>query len=171
MKKNHCIERYLTFFLIAVLFSGAVFSCKEGDDDRIKPKTITDVILENEQFSILRDIMLYAGMSDALRTDELTVFAPNNNSFGKAGIFNSEAITRFTEDSVRIFLRNHIIPKKRLSYSQLTPGSQASLNNNNTLLITRIDSTFSVNQSDIIIRNVNAANGVIHVIDSVVVRF
>ncbi|GGC07966.1 fasciclin domain-containing protein [Dyadobacter sediminis] len=170
MKKNHCIERYLTFFLIAVLFSGALFSCTEDDDDRIKPKTLTDVILENEQFSILRDVMLYAEMSDALRTDELTVFAPNNNSFGKAGIFSSDAVTRLPKDSVRSFLRSHIIPKQRLSFSQLTPGSQVSLNRN-TLSITRMDSTLSVNKSDIIIRNVNAANGIIHVIDSVVVRY
>jgi len=170
MKKNHCIERYLTFFLIAILFSGALFSCKEGDDDRIKPKTITDVILENDQFSILRDIMLYTGMSDALRTDELTVFAPNNNSFGKAGIFSSSAITSMREDSARLFLQNHILPKQRLGYSQLTPGTQVSINKN-TLIITRIDSTLSVNKSDIIIRNVNAANGVIHVIDSVLIRY
>jgi uncharacterized surface protein with fasciclin (FAS1) repeats len=93
MKKNRFAGRCVRFFLGVVVFSTAVFSCKESKEDLLKPKTITDVIIENEQFSILEEIVRYADMRDALRTDEITLFAPDNNAFGKANIFSSSNYT------------------------------------------------------------------------------
>ena len=164
MKKNRFVGRWATFFLIATLVSATVFSCKEDKDDLVKPKTIADVILENGQFSILKDIMIRAKMTDALRTDNLTVFAPDNNAFGKANIFSSSVIP---DDSVKYFLQNHII-KDRIEAADLKLGNHPALNKAN-LVITKTDSVVAVNKSDVVIPNVNADNGVIHVIDSVVV--
>lgn len=164
MKKNRFVGRWATFFLIATLFSASILSCKEDSKDLVKPKTIADVILENGQFSILKDIMVRAGMTDALRTENLTVFAPDNSAFGRANIFSSSVIP---EDSLKYFLQNHII-KDKTEASDLKAGNYAALNKAN-LVVTRIDSVTAVNKSDVVIQNVNADNGVIHVIDSVVV--
>jgi uncharacterized surface protein with fasciclin (FAS1) repeats len=167
MKKNRFAGRCVRFFLGVVVFSTAVFSCKESREDLLKPKTITDVIIENDQFSILREIVTYAKMGDALRTDNLTLFAPDNNAFGKANIFSSSKYTN--EDSAKIFLKNHIIEKEIIDYDNLKAGVKKSLNKKD-LIITKIDSVVAINKSDIVKRNVNAANGIIHVIDSLVVR-
>jgi uncharacterized surface protein with fasciclin (FAS1) repeats len=51
----------------------------------------------------------------------------------------------------------------------LKAGVEKSLNNKD-LSITKIDSVVAINKSDIVIKNVHAANGIIHVIDSLVVR-
>jgi uncharacterized surface protein with fasciclin (FAS1) repeats len=168
MKKNRFAGRCVTFFLSVVLLSAAVFSCKEDSEDRIKPKTITDVINANDQFSILREIVLYSEMSDALRGDNLTFFAPDNNAFGKANIFSSSVITT-TKASAKLFVQNHIIPKKVITYANLKVGIEKSINNKD-LSITKTDSIVAINKSDIVIKDVNAANGIIHVIDSLVVR-
>ncbi|MCE7061768.1 fasciclin domain-containing protein [Dyadobacter sp. CY343] len=164
MKKNRFVGRWATFFLIATLFSATVISCKENSEDRVKPKTIADVILENGQFSILKDIMVRARMTDALRTDNITLFAPDNNAFGRANIFSSSVIP---DDSVKYFLQNHII-KNRTEAAELKLGNHPALNKAN-LVVTKTDSIVAVNKSDVVIPNVNADNGVIHVIDSVLV--
>jgi len=39
------------------------------------------------------------------------------------------------------------------------------------LTITKIDSSVAINKSDIVIKDVKADNGIIHVIDSVAVKF
>ncbi|KQS33076.1 fasciclin domain-containing protein [Dyadobacter sp. Leaf189] len=167
MKKNRFVGRWATFFLIAISISATVLSCKEDSKDLVKPKTITDVILENEQFSILRDLMIHAGMSDALRTENLTVFAPDNNAFGKANI-SASLITQLPKDSAKLFLQNHIL-KNKTKLSDLKVGEQLTLNRVK-VNIARVDSIVSINKADVVIPNVNADNGVIHVIDSVVVR-
>ncbi|TLV00585.1 fasciclin domain-containing protein [Dyadobacter luticola] len=169
MKKNRFVGRFATFFLIAGLFSVIAFSCKENDDDLVKPITITDIILTNEQFSILRDIMLTAEMTDALRSQNFTLFAPNNAAFGKANIFAASVITGPGKDSARIFLQNHII-KKTMSYADLMKSTSELTITQKTLNITKVDSTVAINKSDIVIRDVNAANGLIQVIDSVAFR-
>lgn len=49
MKKNRFVRRCLAFFLLVVLPSGLIVSCKESDEDIVKRKTITEVIVENDQ--------------------------------------------------------------------------------------------------------------------------
>jgi uncharacterized surface protein with fasciclin (FAS1) repeats len=170
MKKNRFIGLTGIFFLLISLGSGIIVSCKEKDEDIVKPKTITDIILENNQFSILREIMFYAEMTDALRTDELTFFAPSNDAFGKANIFSATVITSLPADSARHFIKSHIIGKKKLMFSELAAGQEKALSGH-TLTITKTDSNIAVNKSDIVIKDLNADNGVIHVIDSLAVEF
>ncbi|MEO6284861.1 MAG: fasciclin domain-containing protein [Dyadobacter sp.] len=167
MKKNRFAGRCVRFFLGVVVFSTAVFSCKESADDLLKPKTITDVIIENEQFSILREIVSYAKMNDALRTEELTLFAPDNNAFGKANIFSSSKYTN--KDTAQAFIENHIIVKKVIKYVDFKASVEKSKNKKD-LSITKIDSIVAINKSDIVIRDVHADNGIIQVIDSLVVK-
>ncbi|MCF2490124.1 fasciclin domain-containing protein [Dyadobacter sp. CY347] len=169
MKKNRFVGRCLAFFLLAVLPSGLIISCTEKSEDIVKRKTITEVIMENERFSILKDIMIHAKMTDALRTGEITFFAPDNSAFGKANIFSSNVITALPADSAIKLINNHIVGKKRLEYKDLTVAKEKSITGKE-LSLTVKDSIFAVNKADIIFSNISAANGVIHIIDSLAVR-
>ncbi|MCF0053085.1 fasciclin domain-containing protein [Dyadobacter sp. LJ53] len=169
MKKNRFVWPYVAFFLLAVLSSGVIISCKEKNEDIVKRKTITEVILENERFSILKDLMIHARMNDDLRTGEVTFFAPDNAAFGRANIFSSSVITALPADSARKLINNHIVGKKRLSYKDLLVAKEKSLTGKE-LSLTKTDTIFSVNKADIILPDISAANGVIHIIDSLAVR-
>ena len=169
MKKNRFVGRCLAFFLFVVLPSGLIVSCKESDDDLVKRKTITEVIADNDQFSILEDVIAHAQMRDALRTGELTFFAPDNAAFGRANIFSSTALTSLPADSARKFLQNHIIPRERLSYTNFVAGKKKSITGRE-ITFTKTDSVVIVNQNNIITPDISAANGVIHIIDSLIVR-
>ncbi|WP_026631264.1 fasciclin domain-containing protein [Dyadobacter alkalitolerans] len=169
MKKNRFVGRCLAFFLLAVLPSGVIISCTEKSEDIVKGKTITEVIMENERFSILKDLMLYAKMSDGLRTGDVTFFAPDNAAFGRANIFSASELTMLPEDSIRKLINNHIVGKERLDYNRLKEGKKKTLGGKE-LSITKTDSIFSVNRADIILSDISAANGVIHIIDSLAVK-
>jgi uncharacterized surface protein with fasciclin (FAS1) repeats len=169
MKKNRFVRRCLAFFLLVVLPSGLIVSCKESDEDIVKRKTITEVIVENDQFSILEDLVFHAKMGDALRTGELTVFAPDNAAFGRANIFSSTVFTSLPSDSVKKFLQNHIIPKERIGYSSFAAGKKKAITGRE-IIFTKTDSVVIVNQNNIVTPDISAANGVIHIIDSLIVR-
>ncbi|MBE9465322.1 fasciclin domain-containing protein [Dyadobacter subterraneus] len=168
MKKINFISRYAAFFLIVTLITGIVTSCTEKDSDIVKPKTITDVILQNSEFSTLREIILGLDMADALRTENLTLFAPNNSAFIASGI-TSAAINSMNKDSARAFVYRHLLGT-RYEYASLPLGVNKGLDKRYTITITKSttsDSTVYLNNDKsiiIITKNVNADNGVIQVV-------
>ena len=171
MKKINFIGRYTAIFLSVILFSSIVTSCKENEDDIVKPKTITDVILQNSEFSILREIILGADMSDDLRGENITLFAPNDAAFRASSI--TSALVLAKPDSARAFVLKHII-KENLSYNLLkaAPGNHKSVLDGYNVFVktaTSSDSTVTVNGANIITRNVNADNGTIQVVNKTLV--
>lgn len=169
MKKNRFGGRWAAFFLAAGLFSTILFSCKESEDDLVKRKAMTDIILENPEFSMLKDMMIKAEMSDALRSQNITFFAPDNAAFRKANIFNSSVITSMEKDSVAAFLKNHMILGPT-EYSGFTKSETKQALTTRRINIEVKDSVVTINKSDIVKKDVSASNGIIQVIDSVVVN-
>ena len=170
MKKNRFVGRWATFFLAAGVFSTDFLSCKEKDEDKVKPKAMTDIILENPEFSILKDILIDANMNDAFRTQNYTFFAPDNNAFKKANIFSASVITSLPSGSSAKFLKRHVL-ENPIIYADLKakPGDKESVAKEKITVEVK-DNIVTVNKSDIIKQDVNAANGVIQVIDSVLVN-
>lgn len=165
MKKIEFVSRYKAFFLIAVLFSGVIFSCSEDDKDLVKPKTITDVIYENDQFSILREIIVSTRMGDALRAGDFTFFAPDNAAFLRSGI-RVDSIKSLPMVSAIAFVNYHILSKP-YEFSRLKTGKNETVNKKTVEILKTADSTITVNNAVITTKDINAANGVIHVIDHV----
>lgn len=166
MKKNSLVRSYLTLFLFTSLIGSAMFSCKEKDKDVVKPKTITDIILENNDFTILREIIKGTGMTDALRSQEFTLFAPNDAAFRSSNITNASTITSLPKDSALSFVKYHILAK-RTEYKDIKKGSLKMLNGK-TILVSKTgsgDSITVLGRAYVILKNLNADNGVIHVID------
>ncbi len=87
----------LTVSVIALFLSAFFLSC--SDESEIRPKTISDVIQQDDRFTILRAVLKQAGMSDALRTGNFTFFAPNDDGFRKMSINDPGQVGRMTRDS------------------------------------------------------------------------
>jgi uncharacterized surface protein with fasciclin (FAS1) repeats len=170
MKKINFIGRYTAFFLIVTLFSGIIISCKEDEDDVVKPETITDVILHNSEFSTLREIILANDLSDALRTENLTLFAPNNAAFVSSGITSAMVNSMDKDndkDSARAFVFKHLI-KERLLYDNLEAKTYQGFVKGDSIIISKkgSDPTLYLNNTaSIITKNVNADNGMIQVVN------
>ena len=169
MKKNNFVVRYRAFFLVAVLSSAVILSCKESDKDLVKPKTITDVLLENEQFSIFREILVTTKLADGLRTDNVTLFAPNNAAFLNSKITAAQ-ILAMPKDSTIWFVNHHIIPSIK-KYADLKSEKIIAVNKD-TLNFQKssVDSAITVNGAIIVTKDIHADNGYIQVINSVLLH-
>ena len=169
MKKNRFGGRWATFFLAAGLFSTILISCKEDKADMVGQRTVTDIIRENPEFSILKEIVNYAGVSDAFRTQDATFFLPSDAAFNKANIASASLITRMPKDSVQNFLNSHVL-KGQVSYADLKPGKYDAVYKKFKLEVSKKDTSFTINGSEIAKRNVNASNAIIQVLDSLYVK-
>ncbi|GGM75744.1 hypothetical protein GCM10010967_04140 [Dyadobacter beijingensis] len=145
-----------------------MISCKEDEGELVKRKAMTDVIMENPEFSMLKDIMQRAKKSDAFRSQNQTLLAPSNAAFNKANIFSSSVITSMPDTSVDEFLNSHVI-KSVKKYSEFEAGSLATAAKLK-LGVTKKDSVITFNGAKISRKDIETANGYIQVLDSVYVK-
>jgi uncharacterized surface protein with fasciclin (FAS1) repeats len=102
----------------------------------------------------------------------LTVFAPTNNAFRAAGFATIDAVKAADANTLTSILTYHVIPGRIFS-SDLTNGAQPATANGGKVTIGLSGSSATVkgntntSASNIIAANIMAKNGVIHVIDRV----
>jgi uncharacterized surface protein with fasciclin (FAS1) repeats len=146
----------------------ASLSCTKKDDTVADPKTITDQILEDKQYTLLRSAMMYSGAGDALKAANLTFFAPNDAAFQASGITSEAMIMAMTKDQVKNILLYHVlyapvtIAKIPSGQNAVQTASQGVAYINNTG-----GGTIYVNNAKITQPDLKAANGIIHIIDRV----
>jgi len=129
--------------------------------------------------TILLDAVTAAGLGSALlEAESITVFAPTNEAFGnllEALNVNSleELITTLGADNVSKVLTYHVVPTTAFSFD-LADGSQSvpTLAGEN-LIVTKTGSAVTVTDTagtiyNVVVADVAIANGVVHVIDGVV---
>ena len=153
-----------------------------GDLERGGRRTIVQIALGNANLSSLAAAVVKTGLAGAL-TDasaSLTVFAPTNAAFAQlpAPFNNAANIASISSTEQIDFLRNvllyHVlgaevfsnqIASGRSSAATLKPAGTA---NDNTVYISKTFGLIKLNGSTrVIYPNVNATNGVVHVIDKV----
>ncbi|OJV21075.1 MAG: beta-Ig-H3/fasciclin [Dyadobacter sp. 50-39] len=166
MKKNRFGGRWATFFLAAGLFSTILISCKESADDLVGQRTVTDIIYQNPEFSILKEILVNS--SDAFRTQDATFFLPDNAAFQKAGINSATEITGLPDKGVK-FLNSFVI-KGVYNVDNTLPTDSVATTSGKKIKFVKQDNVMNVNNAAITKKNVIAANGLIQVIDSVYVK-
>jgi uncharacterized surface protein with fasciclin (FAS1) repeats len=171
MKKINFIGRYTAIFLSVLLLGTAITSCKEDDKDVVKPKTITDVILTNSQFSILKEIIVKNNLTDEFRSENITFFAPSDAAFKLSNI--TSAMVTAEPDSGRAFVYRHVL-KGKLTYDQLKKdklGNNLTFDGKEVLNIKKsptADSLLIINgAATVVTKNVNADNGMIQVVNRV----
>jgi transforming growth factor-beta-induced protein len=173
----------LSFNMMAILLLGmfVMTSCSEDDEDDhqmmepVESNTIVDVASDNDDFSILVDALVMTGLDDALADEDasFTVFAPTNDAFtaflDELGVSVLEDIPSETLTSVLLYhVLNVEAPVSAVStgyYSTLSAGPADGYNlslyvNKEELML---NSRAGITQTDVM-----ADNGVIHVIDKVV---
>lgn len=166
MKKVNSGLPFAMKILLSALLLTAMAACNK--DKEVNPMTITDIVLENNDFTILRTVVTYAGMSDALKTSNITVFAPNDAAFKASGYADASALTSLPAATVRQILDYHVLSSIVKSSDFVTTNNQATQTIvNKPIFISKNTSGLSVNGAKIITADLKADNGVIHVIDRV----
>jgi len=148
--------------VLAVVVTGPATSGRAADD-------IVDTAVANGSFNTLAAAVRAAGLVDALKgAGPFTVFAPTDEAFAKlpAGTVETLLKPENKEQLVGI-LTYHVVPGK-------VPASKVvSLNGATTLNGQRVDiktesGKVTVDQANVVQTDVQCSNGIIHVIDSVI---
>jgi transforming growth factor-beta-induced protein len=135
-----------------------------------EPQTIVDVAVENGSFTTLVAALTEAGLVSALEAEgPFTVFAPNDEAF--TALLTDLSITAedlLANPDLADILLYHVVSGEFLAADVIAaaPFEVATLDGR-TLSIEVIDGNVFVNGAQVILADVTASNGVIHVIDYV----
>lgn len=144
----------------------ATVSCSDKATDA-QPKTIADVVLENADFSILKAAVAHAGISDALKGTNLTLFAPNDAAF-QASNLTAASLTALSKNSVRKILLYHVLFAKTLvAYVPTGSNAVSTADNQATAYLVRTGTDLFINNARVVVADQAVANGVIHTINRV----
>jgi len=138
-------------------------STAEPSDD------IVGIALGNEDFSILVSALQKAELVDDLQGEgPFTVFAPTNAAFEKLlGELDITAEELLAQPDLAKVLTYHVVSGKVMA-ADLTDGMTAATLNGENLTFD-LSGTPMVNKSNITTTDIAATNGVIHVIDTILV--
>jgi len=116
---------------------------------------------------ILVDALIHAGLVAALQQEgPYTVFAPTDDAFAAAGIDLTTFDTAEKNSTLSDILLYHVVFAS-VTASDVTDGMTAQALNGDNLSFTVTDGAVMVNDANVTTADVIASNGVIHVIDKV----
>jgi uncharacterized surface protein with fasciclin (FAS1) repeats len=127
-----------------------------------------EVAASNPDFTTLVAAVKAAGLVDTLNgTGPFTVFAPTNAAFEAlpAGLLDKLLLPANKETLTKI-LTYHVVASKVMA-ADVTPGKVATVEGSDITITT--DGGVKVNDATVTATDVEASNGVIHVIDRVLV--
>ncbi|EMA71355.1 fasciclin domain-containing protein [Halorubrum distributum] len=126
--------------------------------------TIVDVAVAADGFDVLVAAVQEVGLVDTLSGNrQLTVFAPTDEAFDAAGI-TADNVGDVDDEFLTDVLTYHVVPGRRKANSIVNADSVPTLNG----ATVDVDGTvLNDGQAEIVETNLEASNGVIHVIDGV----
>ena len=130
-------------------------------------QTIVDVAASNPDFSTLVTAVTEAGLVDTLNGDgPFTVFAPTNEAFAALPEGQLQALLANKEQLVKV-LTYHVVPGKVMAADVVGLSSATSVEGE-PITITAGSDGVMVNDANVTATDIEASNGVIHVIDKVI---
>ncbi len=156
--------------LVAALPLMLITSCGKDQDSMPSDnsKTITALVSENSNLSLLKTAVVRAGLTETLSANgTFTVFAPDNSAFQAAGLGTEAAINAVPADELKKILLYHVLGEKYASGS--IPSGTTELNTAASIktYVTKNGSGVFVNGGKVTTADVGARNGVVHVINKV----
>ncbi len=172
--------------LFALLFSFTLLAAACGSDDTDTavpvsgdevaeetadaPGTVVDIAVASDDFTVLVAAVTEAGLVETLSGDgPFTVLAPTDEAFADAlealGLTPEELLA--SPDLAGI-LTYHVIPGEALAADVIgLDGQDVATVNGATVAISVVDGSVMVNDATVTATDIEGSNGVIHVIDSV----
>lgn len=155
----------ITAALVAAPFALQAFA---ADKEAAAKKTVVEIAAGNKDFSTLVTAVKAAGLAETLSGEgPFTVFAPTNEAFAKLPKGTVEDLLK-PENKTKLagILTYHVVSGKVLA-ADVKPGKVKTVNGAE-LTIEVKDGAVTVDGAKVTKTDIVGSNGVIHVIDSVV---
>ena len=132
-------------------------------------KDIVDTAVEAGQFKTLAAALEAAGLVETLKGDgPFTVFAPTDEAFAALPAGTVEDLLKpENKDRLTAILTYHVVPGEVTS-SEVAGLERADTVNGKALTISAEGGTVTINDATVVSADVDASNGVIHVVDKVI---
>lgn len=176
-------------YLVAILsVTFLTFSCSETSEDVVRLPSIVDIAKSDPNFSVLVEAVTKTGLATTLSNPgSYTVFAPTNDAFKNAGILPGQ-ITAMTDATaianLRLVVQNHVLSPGTRSTDLLAGGyfrtfafykatATSTSGANLSMFISKpaadvlINGGASNGGAKVTAADIDASNGVVHVIDAV----
>ncbi len=148
--------------------TAAMLSVAAQADHHGMKKDIVDTAVEAGQFETLVAAVQAAGLVETLKGEgPFTVFAPTDEAFGAlpegtvASLLEEE-----NRDQLQAILTYHVVPGKIMAEDAMAADSATTVQGQD-LTITTMDGSVMIDDATVIQADIETSNGVIHVIDGV----
>ncbi|QQL45995.1 fasciclin domain-containing protein [Sulfuriroseicoccus oceanibius] len=136
--------------------------------EKAAEQTVVEIAASNEDFSTLVAAVKAAGLAETLSGEgPFTIFAPTNDAFAKLPEGTVEELLKpENKEKLQAILTLHAIGAKVMA-ADVSPGKVKTLNGA-SVDIQVSDGTVTVDGAKVIKTDIVGSNGVIHVIDTVI---
>jgi uncharacterized surface protein with fasciclin (FAS1) repeats len=133
-------------------------------------KDIVDTAAGDERFKTLVTAVTAADLAGTLKSEgPFTVFAPTNDAFAKlpAGTLD-DLLKPENQSKLQAILKYHVVPGKIMSSDIAGKKAAVDTAEGSKLSVDATGKSVMVDQATVILADIETSNGVIHVIDTVV---
>lgn len=130
-------------------------------------RSIAQILSGDPQFSTLLTAVQAAGLAESLTTGSYTVFAPTNAAFAKVPSDQLAAVLN-DPDMLNNVLLYHVMTGQMSAKQVMSVKSAKTVQGTNVTVMTS-GGRVMINGANVVKADVQACNGVIHVIDAVLI--
>ncbi len=161
----------LKILTLLLTVSFVTISCNEDDSSDDLPQTIAEIASADPNFSTLVSALERTGLASVVAGEgNFTVFAPTNDAFDALGV----DLTTLSDEALSEILLYHVLGAEVLSTDIATGQTYVSTSaatgpgeTNLSLLIEKGEGVVLNGSANVASADIDATNGVIHVIDAV----
>ncbi|MEE1673901.1 fasciclin domain-containing protein [Agarivorans aestuarii] len=154
--------------VVTLIIATMTFSLQAHADHHGMKKDIVDVAVANGSFTTLVAAVKAAGLVDTLKGDgPFTVFAPTDEAFAKLPEGTVEMLLMpENKDKLVAVLTYHVVSGKVMAADVVKIDSAKTVQGG-MLAVSTSGDTVMINNAKVVAADVKASNGVIHVVDTV----
>lgn len=155
------LKRHFVLVLATAVTAAVVAGCATGP----VPVSVADTLAAQPRLSTLSSLVAKAGLTDTLKAGgPFTVFAPTNEAFAKVPAKTMETLAS-NPAQLKAVLAYHVLPVKLMA-ADVKNGNSKTLNGADVAL-SKAGNFVTVEDALVETPDMLATNGVVHVVDSV----
>ena len=160
---------FAAILLSTVALSGTVYGIDGDEKKKANSSDIVDLAVSTEFLSTLVAAVQAGDLVDVLKGDgPFTVFAPTNEAFAALPAGTLESLLKpENKDKLVSILTYHVVAGKVMS-SDLSDGMKAKTVQGGEITVKISKMGVKINDANVTTADIEAANGVVHVIDKVI---
>ena len=159
---------FATLLSLTLIFFTSTLLASEKKEVTTAKKDIVSIALEAGTFNTLATALTEAGLVETLQGDgPFTVFAPTDEAFAKLPEGTVESLLKDKKALTNILLY-HVVSGNVMA-SDVVKLDKATTISKNDVMVSVVDGKVFINKSQVTTADVEASNGVIHIIDTVLI--